>query len=93
MLLLRVAVAVGGLSFVATGLGILFSKTCRSVVWGPTGSERAGNLSATCHDLVIQGSMSQGIAAAISLTAGITLLALLALPALRRRPDRSNAEA
>ena len=91
MLLLRVAVAVGGLSFLATGVGIMLSKTCRSVVWGPAGSDRAGNLTATCHDLVIQGSMSQGIAAAVSFAAGLTLFALLALPVFRRRGDQADA--
>ena len=93
MLLLRVAVALGGLSFIVTGAGIMVSRTCRSVVWGPAGSDRAGNLTATCHDLVIQGSMSQGIAAAISFAAGLVLFVLLALPAVRRRGSRTESEA
>lgn len=87
-MLLRAVLALGGLSFVATGVGIALSRSCRTVVWGPSGSDRAGNLSATCHDLVVQGAMSQGVAATISVAAGLLLLALLALPTLTRRLSR-----
>lgn len=90
-MLLRAVIALGGLSFIATGIGIALSKSCRTVVWGPTGSERAGNLSATCHDLVVQGAMSQGVAAAISVAAGLLLLALLAAPTLLRRKPAQEA--
>lgn len=91
-MLLRAVLALGGLSFIATGIGIAFWKSCRTVVWGPTGSERGGNLSATCHDLVVQGAMSQGVAAAVSVAAGLLLLVLLAAPALLRRRVPSSAD-
>ena len=87
-MLLRAVLALGGLSFVVTGVGIALSRSCRTVVWGSSGSDRAGNLSATCHDLVVQGGMSQGVAAGISVAAGLLLLALLALPTLTRRLAR-----
>ena len=87
-MLLRAVIALGGLSFIATGVGIAMSKSCRTVVWGSSGSERAGTLSATCHDLVVQGAMSQGVAAAVSVTAGVLLLTLLAAPTLLRNVGR-----
>ena len=79
-MLLRAVVAAGGLTFIATGLGVLFSQTCRTVVWGPAGSDRAGNFTATCHDAAVAGGMSQGLAALISFLAGTALLLLVFLP-------------
>ena len=80
-MLLRAVVAAGGLTFIATGFGVLLSNSCRTVVWGSSGSERAGNFTATCHDAAVTGGMSQGVAALISFLAGTALLLLVFLPA------------
>lgn len=94
-MLLRAVVAAGGLTFIATGFGVLFSTTCRTVVWGPAGSDRAGNFTATCHDAAITGGMSQGIAALLSFAAGTALIALVVIPAwlARRRGESDVLEA
>lgn len=88
-MLLRAVVALGGLTFLATGAGIMFSNACRSVLWGSAGSDRAGNLTATCHDAMIEGAMPQGIAAAISFAAGTVLILMVVIPSIvsRRRAD------
>lgn len=87
-MLLRAVVAAGGLTFIATGIGVFFSNSCRTVVWGPAGSARAGNFTATCHDAVVTGGMSQGFAALISFLAGTALITLVMIPAyLSRRRE------
>ena len=83
MLLLRAVVAIGGLTFVATGIGVFFSDTCQSVTWGSRGREHAGNFTATCHDTVVSGGMSQGVAGMLAVAAGLVLVALVMLPSLR----------
>ena len=83
MLLLRVVVAIGGLTFIATGIGVFFSDTCQSVTWGSRGREHAGNFTATCHDTVVSGGMSQGVAGMLAVAAGLVLVALVMLPSLR----------
>ena len=83
MLLLRVVVAIGGLTFIATGVGVFFSDTCQSVTWGSRGREHAGNFTATCHDTVVSGGMSQGVAGMLAVAAGLVLVALVMLPSLR----------
>ena len=88
MVVLRVVVAIGGLTFIATGIGIFFSETCQSVTWGSRGRAHAGNFTATCNDAVVSGGMSQGVAGLIAVTAGLVLLALVMLPSLRPRLRR-----
>ncbi len=61
-MLLRLGVALGGFTFVATGLSIFLTNSCNSVTWGSRGSQRAGNFTATCHDALVDGAMSQGAA-------------------------------
>jgi hypothetical protein len=94
MVLLRIAVAVGGLTFLATGLGVLFSDRCRSVTWGSRGDTRAGNFTAVCHDSVVAGGMSQGVAGIIAIAAGLAIVTMVMVPSLvpsvrRRRASRS----
>lgn len=84
-MLLRVVVAIGGLTFIATGIGILFSDTCKSVTWGSRGREHAGNFTATCNDIVVNGGMSQGVAAMLAATAGVLIVVLVMLPSLAPR--------
>jgi hypothetical protein len=83
MLLLRVVLAIGGLTFIATGIGVFVSDTCQSVTWGSRGREHAGNFTATCHDTVVSGGMSQGIAGIFAVAAGLIIVLLVLLPALR----------
>lgn len=83
MLLLRIGVAVGGLTFLATGIGIFFNDTCQSVTWGSRGGNRVGNFTATCYDIVAEGGMSQGVAGLIAVSAGVLILAMAMLPTLR----------
>jgi len=85
MLLLRVVVAMGGVTFIATGIGIYFSDTCQTVTWGSRGREHAGNFTATCHDAVVSGGMSQGVAGLLAVTAGVLILTAMMLPSLRSR--------
>lgn len=89
-MLLRVAIALGGLSFIVTGVALMLSTSCRSVVWGSAGSDRAGTFTATCHDLVVEGGMSQGMASLVSIVAGTVLVAAIAVPALRKRLAASS---
>jgi len=88
--LLRVAIALGGLSFIVTGIALMLSTKCRSVVWGPAGSDRAGTFSATCHDFVVEGGMSQGMASLVSIIAGTVLVVAVAAPAVRKRLSPSS---
>jgi len=85
MLLLRVVVAIGGLTFIATGIGVLFSDACQSVAWGSRGREHAGNFTATCHDTVVTGGMSQGIAGMLAVVAGLVIVIFVMLPSLYPR--------
>jgi hypothetical protein len=91
MLLLRVVVAMGGLTFIATGIGIYVSDTCQTVTWGSRGREHAGNFTATCHDAVVSGGMSQGVAGLLAVTAGVLLVAAAMAPTLHSRLKRSTA--
>ena len=88
MLLLRVAVAIGGLTFVATGIGVLLSDACRSVTWGSRGGARAGNFTAVCHDSVVAGGMSQGLAGLIAIAAGLIIVVTVMVPQLLARVGR-----
>ncbi len=83
MLLLRIVVAMGGLTFLATGIGIFLSDRCRSVTWGSRGGNRVGNFTATCWDAVAEGGMSQGAAGLISVTAGFLILVMVAFSTFR----------
>ena len=84
-MLLRLVVALGGITFVATGVSIFFSDSCRTVTWGSRGSDRAGNFTATCHDAFVDGAMSQGTAGIAAMAAGFILLLILTLPLIRER--------
>lgn len=90
VVLLRVVIALGGLSFIVTGIALMLSSGCRSVVWGSSGSDRAGTFSATCHDLVVEGGMSQGMASLVSIVAGTILVVAVAAPTLIRRLSPSS---
>ena len=90
LVLLRVVIALGGLSFIVTGIALMLSSGCRSVVWGPAGSDRAGTFTATCHDLVVEGGMSQGMASLVSIAAGTVLVVAVAAPTLRKRLSQSS---
>jgi hypothetical protein len=83
-MIFRVVVALGGLTFVASGLAVLLSDSCHSVVWGPDGSERAGRFSATCVEAVGVG-MPQVTAGAIAIGIGALLLVFSLVPVLMRR--------
>jgi len=85
MLLLRVAVAIGGLTFLVTGIGVLINDGCRSVTWGSRGEVRAGNFTAVCHDSVVAGGMSQGLAGVIAIAAGLVIVATVTAPQLLPR--------
>jgi hypothetical protein len=91
MLLLRVVLAIGGLTFIATGIGVFVSDTCQSVTWGSRGREHAGNFTATCHDTVVSGGMSQGIAGIFAVAAGLIIVLLVLLPALRPGMTRRSS--
>ncbi len=79
-MLLRVAVAVGALTFFVTGINVLFRDDCRSVTWGSRGGTRAGNFTAVCHDSVVAGGMSQGLAGLIAIAAGMVLIVTVMAP-------------
>lgn len=83
-MILRVVVALGGLTFIASGVAVLLSDGCRSVVWGPNGSDRAGRFSATCVEAVGVG-MPQAAAATIAIGMGAVLLVCTLVPLLIRR--------
>jgi len=84
-MLLRLVIALGGMTFVATGVGVFLSDSCRSVTWGSGGSERAGNFTATCHDALVEGAMSQGAAGVLATAAGLLVLLMVSWPMLTGR--------
>ncbi len=84
-MLLRLVVALGGITFLATGIGILLSDSCRSVTWGSRGAERAGNFTATCQDAFVEGAMSQGAAGVLAMAAGLLLVLSVSVPLLASR--------
>ena len=84
-MLLRLVVALGGITFVVTGISIFFTDSCNSVTWGSRGIERAGNFTATCHKAFVDGAMSQGVAGLMAMTAGLLLVLTVSLPLLRGR--------
>ena len=81
--MLRLVVALGGITFVITGISIFISDSCSSVTWGSRGTERAGNFTATCHNAFVDGSMSQGVAGILAMAAGLVLLLTVSVPLLR----------
>jgi len=84
-MLLRLVVALGGITFVVTGISIFISDSCNSVTWGARGTERAGTFTATCHNAFVDGSMSQGVAGILAMSAGIVLILTVSVPLLRSR--------
>ncbi len=84
-MLLRLVVALGGITFAATGISIFISDSCNSVTWGSRGSDRAGNFSATCHEAFVDGAMSQGAAGFLAMAAGMVLIVTVSLPLMRSR--------
>jgi len=84
-MLLRLVIALGGMTFVATGVGVFLSDSCRSVTWGSGGSERAGNFTATCHDALVEGAMSQGAAGVLATVAGLLLIMMVSVPMFSSR--------
>ncbi len=91
-MLLRIVVALGGLTLLGTGIGILTSDGCESVMWGSRGRTGVGNFTATCLDAVSSGAMSQGVAGFLAIAAGITILVLaLVGPIIAAVRDRSAA--
>lgn len=74
MLILRAVIAVVCLWFIATGVSFAWSRACRSLVWRSSRSNRTRNLTATCHDIVSEGSTGQGLTASVSIVAGLMLL-------------------
>ena len=78
-MIVRVALALGGLTFVLTGIAVLTSNSCRSVIWGQGGSDKAGRFSATCADALIDGGMAQSTAGAIAIAAGLALIIAVTL--------------
>ena len=73
-MIVRFALAIGGLTLVVTGVAVLSSETCRSVIWGQGGSDRAGRFSATCADVLTDGGMAQSTAGAIAIAAGLAMV-------------------
>lgn len=84
-MLLRLVVALGGITFVATGISVFLKDSCTSVTWGSHGSERAGNFTATCHDAFVDGAMSQGAAGLLAMAAGLALILTVSVPLIRSR--------
>ena len=84
-MLLRLAVALGGITLLATGISIFFTDSCNWVTWGSRGTERAGNFSATCRDVFVEGSMSRGAAGVLAMAAGLLLILTVSVPLLRSR--------
>ena len=87
-MLLRLVVALGGITFVATGISILYTDSCDSVTWGSRWTERAGNFTATCHDAFVDGSMRQGAAGMLAMAAGMLLILTVSVPLLASRASR-----
>lgn len=90
-MILRVVAVLGGLTLIATGTAVALSETCHSVVWGPSGSDRAGRFSATCVEVADVG-MPQATAAALAIGVGALLLVFAVVPVLVRRfaPDGAS---
>jgi hypothetical protein len=84
-MLLRLVVALGGITFLATGISISFRDSCNSVTWGSRGVDRAGNFTATCHDAFVEGAMSQGAASFLAMAAGLLLVLTVSMPLIRTR--------
>ena len=78
-MIVRVALALGGLTFVLSGIAVLTSDSCRSVIWGQSGSDRAGRFSATCAAVLTDGGMAQTTAGAIAIAAGLALIIAVTL--------------
>ncbi len=90
-MLLRIVVALGGLTLIGSGIGILISDSCEAVLWGSRGRPGAGNFTATCQNVVSTGTMSQGIAGFVAIAFGVAILALVAIaPRLANRRARST---
>lgn len=90
-MILRVLVALGGLTFISSGIAVLLSDTCHSVVWGGGGSERAGRFSVTCVEAFDVG-MQQVTAGALAIGVGALLLVFSLVPVVVRRysaPDET----
>jgi hypothetical protein len=58
-MLLRLMLALGGVTFLAAGIGISFTDSCNSVTWGSRGPERVGSFTATCNDVFVADGMSR----------------------------------
>ncbi|GMQ92804.1 MAG: hypothetical protein BMS9Abin12_0281 [Acidimicrobiia bacterium] len=84
-MLLRFVVALGGITFIATGVGVFLTDSCNSVTWGTRGSNRAGNFTATCQDVLVDGAMSQGTAGILAIAVGLLLILTVSVPLLRSR--------
>jgi len=84
-MLLRLVVVLGGITFVVTGISVFLTDSCNSVTWGTRGSERAGNFTATCQDVLVDGAMSQGTAGVLAVAAGLLLILTVSAPLLRSR--------
>lgn len=84
-MLVRLVLALGGITFLATGIGIFLTDSCISVTWGSRGAARAGNFTATCHNAFVDGAMSQGAAGIVATAAGMLLVITVTAPLLRSR--------
>jgi hypothetical protein len=73
-MLLRLVLALGGVSFLAAGIGIFFTDSCNSITWGSRGSERAGSFTATRRDVFVDDGMSRGAAGIMAMAAGLLLV-------------------
>lgn len=97
-MLWRILAAVGGVSFVVTGFGILTDPTCGAVTWGREGSPRAAVLTATCwpsQALAPDGAWSQAAAGTTAFVGGAAVLLFAAWPLLRVifTPSATSADA
>ncbi len=84
-MLLRLVVALGGITFLVTGISIFFTDSCNWVTWGSRGTKRAGNFTATCRDACGEGSMSQGMAGVLATAAGLLVILSVSVPLLAGR--------
>lgn len=84
-MLLRLVVALGGITFLVTGISIYFTDSCSSVTWGSRGVARAGTFTATCHDVFVEGAMGKGAASFLAVGAGLLLVLTVSAPLLRDR--------
>ena len=87
-MLLRLVLALGGITFVVTGLRILLSDSCNSVTWGSRGTPRGGIFSAICHEAIADGARSQGAAGILALIAGVLLILTISVPLFRNGISR-----